>query len=267
MAPGRAIVASMWQDGDDLALRELSSARDTDELCRLLLQSAWGWRSSSHHAEAMDLLGKVQGTGTLPDAFCALLLCTCQRWQAVTTKLIAAIEGSGMLTAPDLDELAESFLNEDVTVRYSLTWLNPEWLTPDWLKDLANETGMASVAEDATGSDRRRIQPPLHRWAANRTLRKDPQRLEELLAAANALPPHHRDALVLGLLDAAGSLEEAQRRRLVRRGLRSGQARVRRAALGWLCELDGPEAARRRARSDADATVRKWKPAPSPPPD
>jgi len=257
----------MWQDDDDLALRELSSARDTDELCRLLLQSAWGWRSSSHHAEAMDLLGKVRGTGTLPDAFCALLLCTCQRWQAVTAKLIAAIEGSGMLTAPDLDELAESFLNEDVTVRYSLTWLNPEWLTPDWLKDLANETGMASIAEDATGSDRRRIQPPLHRWAANRTLRKDPQRLDELLAAANALPPHHRDALVLGLLDAAGSLEEAQRRRLVRRGLRSGQARVRRAALGWLCELDGPEAARRRARSDADATVRKWKPAPSPPPD
>jgi hypothetical protein len=178
----------MWQDDDDLALRELSSARDTHELCRLLLQSAWGWRSSSRYAEAVDLLGKVQGTGTLPTAFCALLLCPCQRWQAVTAKLIAAIEGSGMLMAPDLDELAESFLHEDVTVRYSLAWLNPEWLTPEWLKDLANETGMASVAEDATGSDRRRIQPPLRQWAASRTLRREPPRLDELLAAANALP-------------------------------------------------------------------------------
>jgi hypothetical protein len=161
----------MRQEDDDLALRELSSARDTDELCRLLLQSAWGWRSSSRYAEAVDLLGKVQGTGTLPAAFCALLLCTCQRWRAVTAKLIAAIEGSGMLMAPDLDELAESFLNEDVTVRYSLAWLNPEWLTPEWLKDLANETGMANIAEDATGSDRRRIEPPLRRWAASEALR------------------------------------------------------------------------------------------------
>ena len=284
---GQGYRGPMWDDDEDLALRELSSARDTDELCRLLLQSSWGWRSSSHHVEAVDLLGKVQGTWTLPTAFCALLLCTCQRWQAVTAKLIAAIEASGMLTSSDLDELAESFLNEDVMVRYSLAWLNPEWLNPEWLnpewlnpewlnpewlnpewlKDLANETGMASVAEDATGSDRRRIQPPLHRWAASRTLRKEPQRLDGLLATASALPPHDRDALVLGLLDAAGSLKEAPRRGLVRRGLGSGQARVRRAALRWLSELDGLEAARRRARSDPDATVRKWEPAPSPPPD
>ena len=103
------------------------------------------------------------------------------------------------------------------------------------------------------------------RWAASRTLRKDPKRLDELLAAAHALPPRHCEGLIHGLLEAAGGLEEAQRRRLVQRGLRSGQARVRRAALAWLSELDGPEAARRRARSDPDATVRKWKPAPSPP--
>jgi hypothetical protein len=126
--------------------------------------------------------------------------------------------------------------------------------------------GMDEVPEDATGTDRRWIEPPLRRWAAGRTLRKAPERLDGLLAAARALSPPHREALVHGLLDAAGSLDEAQRRRLVQRGLRSGQARVRRAALVWLAELDGPEAARRRARSDPDATVRKWKPA-SPPPD
>ena len=255
----------MWQEDDDHALQELSRAEDTDELCRLLLESSWGWRSSSRSVEAVDLLGKVRGKGTLPCAFCALLLCTCERWQTVTARLIAAIEDSGLLTASDLDELAESFLHEDVTVTYSLAWLSPDWRSPDWLKDLADEMGMESVAEDATGTDHRRIEPPLRRWAASRTLRKDPKRLDDLLAAAHALPPRHCEGLIHGLLEAAGGLEEAQRRRLVQRGLRSGQARVRRAALAWLSELDGPEAARRRARSDPDATVRKWKPAPSPP--
>jgi hypothetical protein len=71
------------------------------------------------------------------------------------------------------------------------------------------------------------------------------------------LPPRHRDALLHGLLDAAASLAAGQRRQLVRRSLRSGIARVRRAALD---ELDGPEAALRGAASDADRTVRAWRP-------
>ena len=74
------------------------------------------------------------------------------------------------------------------------------------------------------------------------------------------MPPRHRDALLHGLLDAADRLDAAQRRRLVSRALRSGIARVRRAALDRLCELDGPEAALRRARSDADQAVRAWRP-------
>jgi len=47
---------------------------------------------------------------------------------------------------------------------------------------------------------------------------------------------------------------------LVRRALRSGIARVRRAALDRLCELGGPQAALRRAAADADRTVRAWRP-------
>src|SRR5437870_534400 len=62
----------MWQEDEDLALQKLSRAEDTDELCRLLLESSWRWRSSSHSAEAVDLLRKVRGKGTFPGAFCAL---------------------------------------------------------------------------------------------------------------------------------------------------------------------------------------------------
>ncbi len=41
-------------------------------------------------SEAVDLLGKVRGSDTLPDSFVALLLCTCHRRRRVTAKLIAA---------------------------------------------------------------------------------------------------------------------------------------------------------------------------------
>ena len=104
------------------------------------------------------------------------------------------------------------------------------------------------------------MEPPLRRWAAARALRNDPGRLGDLLDRADGMPPRHRDALLHGLLDAAGGLEADHRHPLVGRALRSGIARVRRAALDRLCELDGTEAALRRARSDPDRTVRAWRP-------
>jgi hypothetical protein len=91
-------------------------------------------------------------------------------------------------------------------------------------------------------------------------LQTDPTRLDELLAAAEELEPRHRDALIHGLVDAADVLEGTTRRRLIRRGLRTAQAGVRRTALDRLCELDGPEKARHRARADTNASVRKWQP-------
>ena len=122
--------------------------------------------------------------------------------------MITAIEATGLLKPPDLDDLAESFLNDNVTVSYSMAWLSPDWWTPEWLKELADDVGMAKIADDATGTDHRAVGPPLRRWAASRALREIPQRLDELLSTANGLPPRHRDAMVRGLLDAAGSLDE-----------------------------------------------------------
>jgi hypothetical protein len=253
---------SKWLD-DDPALEELAQVDDADELCRRLLESAWGWGSSSRYAEAVELLGRVHRTGTLPEAFLALLLCTCRRWGRVTAKLIVAIEGSGLLSDADLDELAESLLSEEVVIEHPLTWVSPQWLGVD-LSDGTTQT--VAVDEDTMAQTERRPEPPLRRWAATRALRNDPGRLDELLTTAEALPPRHRDALLHGLLDAAAAVEEGDRGRLVRRGLRCGTARVRRAALDRLCELHGPGVARRRASSDADRTVRAWQPpTPSPP--
>jgi hypothetical protein len=248
----------MWMEpGSDEALQELAGAEDCDELCRLLLRSAYGWGSSTRHGEAVDLLRKVHGRGTLPGSFAALLLSTCHRWDRVTAKLIAAIEDSGLLTAAELDELGESLLGDEVVVEFPLGWISERWVEID---PSDGTTRTVTEAGDTMTRDERRPEPPLRRWAAARALRGDPARLDDLLRSADTLPPRHRDALLHGLLDAADRLDPGRRRVLVRRGLRSGIARVRRAALDRLCELDGPGAARRRARSDADRTVREWRP-------
>ena len=62
-------------------------------------------------------------------------------------------------------------------------------------------------------------------WAAQRALRTDPARLDELLRSADASEPRHRGALIHGLLDAADALGEAARRRLMRRGLQAARVR------------------------------------------
>ena len=246
----------------DPAMGELAAARDSDELCRLLVQSPWGWGSSTLHQEAVSLLRGLDG-GTLPGWLVALLLCTCRRWDHVTAKLIAAIEDCGVLSGPDLDELAESLLSNEVGVVFPLAWLSGQWLEFDTAD---GTTHTVEVSDEAVARDERRVEPPLRRWAAARALRNDPGRLGELLERADGMPPGHRDAFLHGLLDAADGLDAARTRRLVSRALRSGIARVRRAALDRLCELDGPEAALRRARSDADRTVRAWRPPGTPAP-
>ncbi len=243
---------------DDPAIAELSAIEECDELCRRLLESPWGWGHSSRCGEAVDLLARVHGTGTLPDAFLVTLLCTCGRWGRVTAKLIRAVEASGILTDADLDELAGSFLSVEVVITYPFLWACPRGL------DIgsADEAAPGFVVDENTMAEsRRHPEPPLRRWAAARALRGDPGKLDDLLTSTGSLPPRHREAALHGLLDAADALEEADRRQLVRRGLRCSLGSVRRAALDRLCELDGPEAALRRARADANRAVRAWRPA------
>lgn len=253
--------ASPWQvepaQDDDPAIAELSVIDDVDELCRRLIESPWGWGHSSRCAEAVDLLASVHGTGTLPDAFLAMLVCTCGRWSRVTAKLIAAIDRSGILSDDSLDELAESLLGGEVVIEYPFLWACPRGLDLD---ASARAAGLI-VDEHTMAKARRHPEPPLRRWAAARALRADPGRLGDLLTSTGSLPPRHREAALHGLLDAADALEEGDRRRLVQRGLRCSVGSVRRSALDRLCELDGQDAALRRARADANRAVRAWRPA------
>lgn len=242
---------------DDWGADRFAAIEDADELCRQLLASPGGWGSSTRHIEAVELLQRVNGTSELARSFVALMICTCRRWDRVTARLIAAIEDAGSLDGADLDELADAFLSHEHVISYPLTWVSPQWLEVE-LDSGAGHT--YKVDEHTLARYRPSFEPPLRRWAARRVLRTDPARLGELLRSAQRFDPRHRDALVHGLLDASDGLDEACQRDLIRCGLESAQASVRRAALDRLCELDGPEVASRRARADTNAAVRKWQP-------
>jgi hypothetical protein len=212
------------ESSGDPAMEELAAARDSDELCRLLVQSPWGWGSSTRHGEAVSLLRGLRG-GTLPGSLDALLLCTCRRWDRVNAKLIAAVEECDVLSGPDLDELAESLLSVEVVAVFPLAWISGQWLE---LGTADGTTRTVQVSDEAVARDERRVEPPLRRWAAARALRNDPARLEELLACADGMAPRHRDALLHGLLDAADGLDAGQCRQL---GTRS--------CAGWLVVMCG----------------------------
>ena len=243
---------------EDTGFAELGAVDDADELCRLLLESPSGWGFSTRHVEAVEVLSKVRGTGTLPASFLALLLCSCRRWRTVTTRLIAAIDQSGLLGGAELDQLAEWFLAyEQLVIEYTISGRSLRWSELDFY----DARRRIYAREDETRDwCRLWFEPPLRRWAARRALRAEPDQLAGLLARAEALTPRDRETLIQGLLDGADVLEEGERRRLIRAGLRTGQASVRRTALDRLCELDGAQSAIRRARSDPSATVRKWRP-------
>jgi hypothetical protein len=180
---------------DDPALAELTAAGNHDELCRLLVRSPWGWGSSTRHQEAIRLLRATRGHGALPGSLVALLLCTCHRWDRVTAKLITAIEDSGMLTSVELDELAESLLSDEVVAVFPLAWVSLEWMEADTTDGAARTV---RVSDDTLAHDRRRLEPPLRRWAATRALGNDPGRIDVLLESADALRPRHRGALLHG---------------------------------------------------------------------
>jgi hypothetical protein len=256
MSADAPTLRSMHRIGAE-AVDELAAIDDADELCRLLLGNPGGRGRSTRHAEAVELLTRVHGTGELPFSLAVVLVCTCRRWDRVTAKLIAAIHDSGLLDNTEFDELADVFLAEDHVISYPLAWASPQWLEID----LHDGTGHTyTVTEDTPAQHHVRPEPPLRRWAARQALQSNPARLTELLSAAERFEPRHRDAAIHGLLDAAYVLDEPARRTVVARGLRAAHGSVRIAALELLCELDGAEPARRLAAADPNTQVRKWRP-------
>ncbi len=245
-------------DRDDDEQDDFAGVKDTDELCQRLLGPAGQGFGSGHHQEVVEVLARVRDPGDLTAFFAALLICTSTRWDRVTGRLIAALETGGVLRDEELDELANALVVDALVVEFPATWLSPEWLEIDSSRPQSARRVPADERTPITLA--RRIAPPLRRWSTRRVLMTDPGRYAELLDLADRLDLDGRAGLLLGLLDARYSLATDDRRQLMQRALATGIARVRRAALDLMTELDGADAALARARSDRDTTVRGWRP-------
>lgn len=177
-------------------------------------------------------------------AFTALLLCTDGRWDKATGRLIRDIADSGFVTLEGLDDLADAFAwTDELWLEAPVAWL-------DWDAE--------AFARDGTVPVRRRIRPPLRRWAAERRVRRGFDDGETLLERARSLPEQHGSAVELGLLDAADALSDDGRQTVLDAGLAWSRAAVRRRALEVLVACGSVDEARRRAATDPSATVRRW---------
>jgi hypothetical protein len=179
----------------------------------------------------------------------AQLLCTDLRWRRVTTPLIVQIEQTGILDEPALDQLAASFLWRD-----ELAWPVPE----QWLRDRTvrirgrNRTpGPCQVVMD------RPIPPPLRRWASARVVIRHPEQVTDVLARVDHLAARAGDAVMAGLLDAAGAVPTEARVLLVELGCSWPSGSVRLQALKLLAGTDR-HSATQRAMGDVSETVRGW---------
>jgi len=179
----------------------------------------------------------------------AQLICTDQRWRRVTSALVVDIEQSGILDEPALDQLADGFLWEDTL----------GWPVPDgWLRD-----GRARVRRKNGNPGRRGavvdrpIRPPLRRWAAARVAAREPGRVADVFACIDRMDARAGDAIMAGLLDAAGAIPREARVALTELGCSWPSGTVRLRALKLVAESD-EETALRRAASDPSGTVRAW---------
>lgn len=236
----------------------LWTASNPEELWRaLVLQPG---ESSTDDWEAVDLLRRHHGDGTLGALRTALLLCTDRRWDRCTHRLIAGIVATSILGKDDLDELAACFLWSDrYRFEYPVGWIGTEWVGIDVDGGGAVSPRVMHLDPSTPVPVERSIRPPLRRWAAARALRTDPSIFDAVSARAAGLGAMQGGAVVSGLLDAVDVLDDDVARTAIDLGLGWKRASVRLVALDLLTAID-PEAARRRAGGDADNKVRNWSP-------
>ena len=149
----------------------------------------------------------------------AALLCTDHRWRRGSHHLVHRLGDAGVLTARDVEALAEQFLSETLDIEV--------------VDDSSITGGSGRLPDDSPGSIvSRPIWPPLRRWAAWQVVQRDPARWRELLAYADELPLSPGAAVAAGVLDAADRIPVADVRDVVTAGLAAGSGKVptRRAA-------------------------------------
>ncbi len=251
------VITPTWSE----TFQELHSATTPPELWDVLV--SWhGIRSSSVWEEPFVLFTRFHRDDATDAVVTAALLCTDHRWGKASHHLIHHICDSGLLAAPQVDELAEWFLLDTFEIEITL---GPDPSSVELPAPRDGPGGRSAprvgMPEDGAMSIvRRPLWPPVRRWAARHLIQRSPLRWRELLELAEALPSRDGAAVAAGVMDGADHIPAADLPAVVALGLAAGSGTVRLATLPLLATLKGIDAALARARSDASAKVRAWIP-------
>ena len=224
------MIAPSWQE----TLGRLHSADTVGELWAVLI--GWhGFRSTAQWDEPYALFCRFHEHDRDGAVITAALLCTDHRWRRAAHRLIEHLAGSGLLDGPDLDQLADWFLGEELLV---------------------------AVPVESTDRDElavaRSVWPPLRRWAAQHIVRRTPDRWSDLSELARSIRAVDGAAIAAGVMDAADHLPRHDAKAAVAMGVVWGSGTVRLAALDAFADLHGLDAARALAAGDRSARVRAW---------
>jgi len=242
----------------------LLSAGSVGEL-RCMLLSGGPRRRSCLDAELLLRAHHSAAPGALDTA---RLLLTDRRWDRLSSKLMHGLVRTDLLTDDDLDALALELLDGDwlayrvdddmFTGGISVPLPGPDDLGDGEVDDgvVGGDCDDDSPVDDGPLVARRRIPPPMRRWAASRVIRRALLSTSDVFARLDALPARAAGEAVRGMVDELERLPDDAADELLETALGWPATTVRVAALDRLVERGDPERAARLAACDADRSIR-----------
>lgn len=197
---------------------------------------------------ALSAFKRVHATNRADALRTASLLFTDRRWQRITGRLVAEIEGTNILDDGGLDRLAEDFLMMD-----AYPWRVP----PSWSRDKVVRLAGGHRGKPTVYIERP-VAAPLRRWAARRLSVRHPSSVAAILTRLDVLPSRDREAVMVGLLDASPQFLEEARETLISAACEWPGGSVRWRALRLLADSGRHEDVRFRAMRDPSAKIRNW---------
>ena len=192
----------------------------------------------------------------------ALLVCTHRRFERCARTLMGRLAGDELLTASQLDELAEPLLWRD-RVRFAIpaTWLASELDVGPGRRVRSSGFEVVRPREDEqTFPYHQRVPAAAARWAARRLLERGRTGVGAVVERSQEMSGGGGGAVLCGILDAWAALPGEELEPALQEGLVSSLASVRRRGLDVLARTGRRDEAVALAAADGAAVVREWQP-------
>jgi hypothetical protein len=210
-----------------------------------------GRRTDNDCHDAVSAFRRAYDGDTTGLLECVLLACTNHRWKGVARRLLEELSDQGVLDDGQIGTFAVIFLQADVVA----VTAPGAWLVDFYVQQRDGELHPLDPAK--TYTLRRPIGPQLRRWAARESVQHRDD-IGRVLARALALDSRRGAAAILGLLDAADSLDAETAAGVLDIGLDWPSPSVRLPALQRLAAAGNHAEALERAEGDRAARIRRW---------